>query len=205
MSNNHRFKLSHLMPNSWFYKLRDMKRPRPPSQRSSERSSHYYNGTTTPKPVPLAPHQFYPYSMTKEPPPSAKLRRPSSLHLATDTQFPLNHYQHLHEYHQSPISRKSAAVEGNYDQLQDLQLPPIRTRPQPTGSAREISSGGTCPSSPKLRRRRLHATNSGRVSTTSANGRRSFAVVKASMDPRRDFRESMVEMIWRNSWSATCH
>jgi uncharacterized protein (TIGR01568 family) len=210
MSNNHRFKLSHLMPNSWFYKLRDMKTPRPPSQRSSKRSNHYYHGTTTPKPLPLSPHQFYPYSKTNKEMPLAKLRPSSSLHLnpkATDIQFTLNHYQHLHEYHQSPISRTSAAVEGDHDELQDLQLPPIRTTiPQSTGSASArsaISIGGTCPSSPKLRSRRLHITNTGKVSTTGANGRRSaarrsFAVVKASMDPRTDFRESMVEIIAEN-------
>ncbi|RCV18265.1 hypothetical protein SEVIR_3G294300v4 [Setaria viridis] len=202
MSNHHRFKLSHLMPNSWFYKLRDMKRPRPPSQRNiettrnSKRSSHYYHGTTTPKPLPLSPHRSYHYMNTKQM--SLEKLRPSTLHLnpkASDIQFPRGHHHH---HHRSPTSTASAiVVEAN--EFQDLQLRPIRTRPAPTGS---ISS--TCPSSPRLRSRRVHAISGGRVSTTSASGhrrsvaRRSFAVVKASTDPPRDFRESMVEMIAEN-------
>jgi uncharacterized protein (TIGR01568 family) len=205
MSNHHRFKLSHLMPNSWFYKLRDMKRPRPPSQRNieatrtSKRSSHYYHGTTTPKPLPLSPHRSYHYLNTKQM--SIEKLRPSSLHFnskASDIQFPRDH----HHRHRSPTSRASLVVvdEAGHE-FQDLQLRPIRTRPAPTGS-----TSGTCPSSPRLRSRsRVHALSGGIVSTTSASGRRrsaarrSFAVVKASTDPPRDFRESMVEMIVENN------
>lgn len=205
MSNHNRFKLSHLMPNSWFYKLRDMKRPRPPSQRNiettrtSKRSSHYYHGTITPKPLPLSPHRSYHYMNTKQM--SLEKLRPSTLHLnpkASDIQFPDHHHHHLC----SPTSRASAVVVEADHGFQDyLQLRPIRTRqPAPTGS-----TSGTCPSSPRLKSRRLHALSDARVSTTSASGhrrsaaRRSFAVVKASTDPPRDFRESMVEMIVENN------
>ncbi|CAN6333504.1 unnamed protein product [Urochloa humidicola] len=205
MSNHHRFKLSHLMPNSWFYKLRDMKRPRPPSQRNNEtrtskRSSHYHHGTTTPKPLPLSPHRSYHYLNTKQI--TLEKLRPSTLHLnpkASDIQFPRDHH---HYHHHSPTSRASATVvvEAN-SEFQDLQLRPILTRPAPTGSM-----SGMCPSSPRLRSRRVHAISGGRVSTTSASSghrrsvaRRSFAVVKASTDPPRDFRDSMVEMIAENN------
>ncbi|CAN6338010.1 unnamed protein product [Urochloa humidicola] len=202
MSNHHRFKLSHLMPNSWFYKLRDMKRPRPPSQRNNEkrtskRSSHYHHGTTTPKPLPLSPHRSYHYLNTTQM--SLEKLRPYTLHLNPKAsefiQFPRDHHHHHH--HRSPTSRARAIVlEANHE-FQDLQLRPIRTRPAPTGS-----TSGTCPSSPRLRSRRVHAISGGRVSTTSVRrsvARRSFAVVKASMDPHRDFRESMVEMIAENN------
>ncbi|CAL4900046.1 unnamed protein product [Urochloa decumbens] len=205
MSNHHRFKLSHLMPNSWFYKLRDMKRPRPPpSQRNNEtrtskRSSHYHQGTTTPKPLPLSPQRSYHYLNTKQM--TLERLRPSTLHLnpkASDIQFPRDHHHDHH--HRSPASRATAIVIEANQEFRDLQLRPIRTRPAPTGS-----TIGTCPSSPRLRSRRIHAISGGRVGTTSASGhrrsvaRRSFAVVKASMDPPRDFRESMVEMIAENN------
>ena len=212
MSNHHRFKLSHLMPNSWFYKLRDMKRPmpRPPSQRNiettrtSKRSSHYYHGTTTPKPLPLSPPRSYHYMNTKQM--SLEKLRPSTLHLnpkASDIPFPIDHHRHhQHHHHHSPASTASAIVidKANHE-FQELQLRPIRTRPAPTHG----STSGTCPSSPRLRSRRVHALTDGRVSTTRASGhrrsaaRRSFAVVKASMDPPSDFRESMMEMIIENN------
>jgi uncharacterized protein (TIGR01568 family) len=191
------------MPNSWFYKLRDMKRPRPPSQRNiettriSKRSSHHYHGTTTPKPLPLSPHRSYHYMNTKQM--SFQKLRPSNLHLnpkASDIQFPKD--QHNHHHHRSSTSNASAIVANH--EFQDLQLRPIRTRPAPITE----STSGTSPSSPRLRSRRVHAINGGRVSTTSATGprrsvaRRSFAVVKSSTDPPRDFRESMMEMIAEN-------
>ncbi|KAJ1262309.1 hypothetical protein BS78_09G096500 [Paspalum vaginatum] len=209
MSNHHRFKLSHLMPNSWFYKLRDMKRPRAPSQRNGQstrtckKSSHYYNrnGTTTPRPLPLYPHKSYKYKSAKHMP--LEKLRPSTLHLnpkASDIQFPRDHQQQQ-LLHRLPTSRANAIVYGSDDhEFQDLQLRPIRTRPVPNGSA-----SCKCPSSPRLRSRRLNVAGGGRVSSSSASGRRrssparrSFAVVKASTDPPRDFRESMVEMIVDN-------
>lgn len=52
--------------------------------------------------------------------------------------------------------------------------------------------------SPRIGSRKSQAT--GRKSGSSLNsGGRSFAVVKSSVDPRRDFRESMVEMIVENN------
>ena len=209
MSNHHRFKLSHLMPNSWFYKLRDMKRPgpRPPSQRNiettrtSKRSSHYYHGTTTPKPLPLSPPRSYHYMNTKQM--SLEKLRPSTLHLnpkASDIQFPIDHHRHHQHHHMLATTASAIVIDKASHEFQDLQLRPIRTRPAPTGS-----TSGTCPSSPRLRSRRVHALTDGRVSTTRASGhrrsaaRRSFAVVKASTDPPSDFRESMVEMIIENN------
>jgi uncharacterized protein (TIGR01568 family) len=208
MSNHHRFKLSHLMPNSWFYKLRDMKKPRPASKRNSEttrtskRSSHYYHGSITPKPLPLSPHRSYSYYLnTKHNMSLDEKLRPSTLHLhpkASDIQFPRDHHHHHHHCLASTM-----VIEAKHE-FQDLQLHPIRTRAVLTGS-----TSGTCPSSPRLRSRRLPALiNGGSISTTSAIGgqrsaaRRSFAVVKASTDPPRDFKESMVEMIVENDMNA---
>lgn len=205
MGSHYRFRLSHLMPNSWFYKLRDMKRPRPPSQpRSStatrtpsrSSSSYYCHGTTTPRPLPLPPYQSYSSYL------QAKKMLPEKLRLsplclspkATNIRFP-------NDRHQSPSSRSVAAV---FDDFQGLQLRPIRTRPASIASRsahHSTTASSTCPSSPRLRSRRLRLSSSDccRVSTRCTgrrrSARRSIAVVVASTDPYKDFRESIVEMI----------
>lgn len=217
MSNHHRFKLSHLMPNSWFYKLRDMKKPRPASTRNrqttrtwSKRStSHYYHGAISPKPLlPVSPHRSYCYYLNTTHSTSLEKLHPSTststLHRlntkASDIQFPTDHHR------RRPASR-TMVIESKHE-FQDLQLRPIRTRAVLTGSI-----SGTSPSSPRLRSRRLPPApnGAGGISTTgSAIGggrrrtaaRRSFAVVKASADPPRDFKESMVQMIVENDMSA---
>jgi uncharacterized protein (TIGR01568 family) len=209
MNNHHRFRLSDLMPNSWFYKLRDMKRPRPPIQqrsstarRTSKRSSssHYYHGTTTPRPLPLSTHQSYSYLQAKQ------TLRPdeldlSPLHLNSKARNVLFHKD------QSAKPRSAAFVVIN-DQFQELKLRPIRTRPVFTecGSVHHSKTpSSTSPSSPRLRSRRGHIRSSGfRVSSPCTGRRRrtakrSYPVVLASMDPYRDFRESMVEMIVENN------
>ncbi|XP_037481747.1 transcription repressor OFP1-like [Triticum dicoccoides] len=209
MGSHYRFRLSHLVPNSWFYKLRDMKRPRPPSQpRSStatrtprrSSSSHYYcHGTSTPKPLPLPPHQSYSSYLQlrakKMPPEKLRLSPLCLSPKATNIRFP-------NDRHQSPSSRSAAAVV--VDDFQGLQLRPIRTRPAPIASRsahHSTTASSTCPSSPRLRSRRIRLSSSGccRVSTRCTgrrrSARRSIAVVVASTDPHKDFRESMVEMI----------
>lgn len=83
-------------------------------------------------------------------------------------------------------------------EFQDLQLRPIRTRAVLSGS-----TSGTCPSSPRLRSRRLPAlSNTSAIGGRRSAARRSFAVVKASTDLARDFKESMVEMIVENDMNA---
>ncbi|XVE80765.1 hypothetical protein DITRI_Ditri15bG0006500 [Diplodiscus trichospermus] len=63
--------------------------------------------------------------------------------------------------------------------------------------------------SPKIgsRRMRVHAARKSVSSSSSGSSRRSlsesFAVVKSSSDPQRDFRESMVEMIMENNIRAS--
>ncbi|KAE8805637.1 transcription repressor OFP1-like [Hordeum vulgare] len=203
---HYRFRLSHLLPNSWFYKLRDMKRPRPPSQQRSaaatrtprrSSSSHYCHGTTTPRPLPLPPYQSYSSYL------QAKKMLPEKLPLsplclspkATNIRLPNDH-------HQSPSSTSAADVV--VDDFRALQLRPIRTRTAsiPSRSVHHsTTASSTCPSSPRLRSRRLRLSSSGRcrVSTRCTgrrrSARRSIAVVVASTDPYKDFRESMVDMI----------
>uniref|UniRef100_A0A0D9WF76 Transcription repressor n=1 Tax=Leersia perrieri TaxID=77586 RepID=A0A0D9WF76_9ORYZ len=218
MSSHEKFRLSHLIPNSWFYKLRDMKRPRPTASQirstgataarssrrsSSSSSSHYHylhgHGTTTPKPLPLSPHRYSYYPYLQLQPPKQMPQFDKQSHLISRS--PL--YQ---------ISPASAVAGEDDDEFHDLQLRPIRTRPPASSSAAtELTSGisGTCPSSPRLRSRRLHVLGGCESSSKASIGddggavsrrcrRRSLAVVKASSEPARDFRESMVEMVVEN-------
>ncbi|KAL5202595.1 hypothetical protein ABZP36_013547 [Zizania latifolia] len=181
------FRLSHLMSNSWFYKLRDMKRPRPSvsrrntiaaaarsSRRSSSSSSHCYS------------------------------------HMQ-ETQMPLEK-KHLHLtspdlHHTSQAASAAAAAgagndDGDEEELQVLRLRPIRTRPASAVAAASVewsSTSGTCPSSPRLRSRRLHVLGGGKAGAGDRRRRSGFAVVvKASAEPARDFRDSMAEMVAEN-------
>ncbi|KAL5231145.1 hypothetical protein ABZP36_029921 [Zizania latifolia] len=198
-SSHERFRLSHLMPNSWFYKLRDMNRPRPSvsqrnsiakaariSRRSSSSSSHcYFHGTTTPKPLPLSPRRSYYSYVTQE-----KQMPPEKKHL---------HFISPDLHQTSQAAAAAAAGDGkDDDEFQDIRLRPIRTRP--ASSVASIEWSGTCPSSPRLRSRRLHVLGGGGKAGAGRGRRRrsGIAVVKASAEPAMDFRESMVEMVVEN-------
>ncbi|XP_051223127.1 transcription repressor OFP1 [Lolium perenne] len=207
MSSHSRFRLSDLMPNSWFYKLRDMKRPRPPRQqrssaatKTSKRSSsshYYYHGTTTPRPLPLSTHQSYPYLQARQ-------SLPEDLDLSP---LHLNSKARNIQLRKDQLAKPRSAALVINEEFQGLKLRPIRTRPVliDSGSVHHNKTpSSTSPSSPRLRSRRLHVLSSGcRVSTRRTGRRRSaakrsFAVVVASTDPHRDFWESMVEMIVEN-------
>jgi 16S rRNA C967 or C1407 C5-methylase (RsmB/RsmF family) len=134
MSNNHRSKLSHLMPNSWFYKLRDMKRPRTANQRSSEarRSSKTPRdqATTTLEPLNQSPFRYHHTN-------SATAQKPRNA-ISEVVAFTSPSEPEGNRFSISPkpssISRTSATetAEGDYE-IQDLpSLRPIRTRAEPT-------------------------------------------------------------------------
>lgn len=87
---------------------------------------------------------------------------------------------------------------------------------QRTGSSvRRVSLNATSPgvrlrmNSPRIANRKINQANLSRrsVSSNSSSKRRSlsesFAIVKSSFDPQRDFRESMVEMIMENNIKAS--
>uniref|UniRef100_A0ACD5UHZ7 Uncharacterized protein n=1 Tax=Avena sativa TaxID=4498 RepID=A0ACD5UHZ7_AVESA len=210
MSNHPKLRLSDLMPNSWFYKLRDMKRPRPPIQqrsstatRTSKRSSssHYYHGSTTPRPLPpLSTHQSYSYLVQAK-----QSRLPEELDLFP---FHLNSKARGIQVRDEDQSTKPRSAT-NYE-FQELKLRPIRTRPMSLTESGSVhhskTTSSTSPRSPRLKSRRLHLLSSGcRVSTTSIGRRsstaakRSYPVVVASTDPYKDFWESIVEMIAENN------
>ncbi|KAB2092082.1 hypothetical protein ES319_A02G004300v1 [Gossypium barbadense] len=106
--------------------------------------------------------------------------------------------------------------------LPELELPPIVTKPAKFNDmVKDIKNKtkkfGHSPSgvklrvnSPKIANRRLvqgHARRSISSNGSSSSSKRSlsesFAVVKSSVDPQRDFKESMVEMIMENNITAS--
>ncbi|CAL5422865.1 unnamed protein product [Camellia sinensis] len=97
---------------------------------------------------------------------------------------------------------------NQFDSIPNLQLPPIKTKNPETKTPIKTKtsiamkqSRRVCASSPGLRLR----TNTPRIASRKIQGggrkslSESFAVVKKSADPQRDFRESMVEMIKENN------
>lgn len=107
----------------------------------------------------------------------------------------------------------------------DIKLPPIITKkhPKPSNSSidekiiaavskehRTTPPSRRLPSERGVRLKvnspRIMGRNSGRKNTSSKKRRsisESFAVVKSSFDPHRDFKESMVEMIVQNNLTAS--
>ncbi|VFQ71147.1 unnamed protein product [Cuscuta campestris] len=122
------------------------------------------------------------------------------------------------------VSRPATAPPEKFDGLtvSKIDLPPIITKPvRNSGEKLKKNSGGggrakntACPAhrrisgnspaglklrtnSPRIGHRRMQGRRS--VSSGKSGVPESFAVVKSSKDPKRDFRESMVEMIVENN------
>ncbi|XP_047937537.1 transcription repressor OFP1-like [Salvia hispanica] len=95
---------------------------------------------------------------------------------------------------------------GGDDHLRPC-LPPIITKKNEAAAEKEDSPARRLPSGMKLRVNspRIRAAQRRRRSVSSSNSSisESLAVVKVSKDPRRDFKESMVEMILENNIRAS--
>lgn len=230
--NSYRFKLSELLPNAWFYKLKDMAKSKkkklqsqPNSTSSSKKKRHAVptpTSTTARSPSPRPPRRS---SHSSKPPPSHTPRKSSGNRLrhratvdskssttsgdttATETgsfspefrsdQVLLPDESLTGSWH-SPCSSKLSKPAA-FTPPPELDLRPIITKPVATGRKTAVSS----PAGVRLRMRspRISVSSSARRSGSSA--RRSRAVVKASVDPKRDFKESMEEMIAENKIRAT--
>ncbi|KAJ0234976.1 Transcription repressor OFP1 [Hirschfeldia incana] len=229
---NYRFKLSELVPNAWFYKLRDMGKSRKKQQNSSvslspikkhqpvvptpttarsprlppRRSSSYYArpGSHTPRKSVRNRATTTPSSA-----PPKKVISPESL---SPPEFRSDQLlipdESLESSSHSPCSCVTSKAEATFTPPPDLHLHPIITKPTTTVRKTAASSS---PAGVRLRLRsprvstRKTASSGARTTGTSAtaSSRRSRAVVKASVDPRRDFKESMEEMIAENNIRAS--
>ncbi|KAJ3676493.1 hypothetical protein LUZ60_003905 [Juncus effusus] len=197
-----RFKLSDLMPNSWFYKLKDMSKSNrnPNSSVTTKRNYDTRTIPTTPKPIP---NRASYYSSTHERLDKFPIKinpKAIDIHFPNDppkkitqnpTKTPINPSV-LPPYERDVYTEED--IIKNFDEFEDskpnsevkIKLRPIKTKGLETEDFEDQ------PSSPRIRSRRL------RVYKTRNPLLSGFAVMKASLDPQRDFRESMIEMISEN-------
>ncbi|KAL3517964.1 hypothetical protein ACH5RR_020553 [Cinchona calisaya] len=115
-----------------------------------------------------------------------------------------------------PAARFDDALEKatkfrNSPELERISESPVKPQKETTnspGTRKSVSGIKLRANSPKLASKKIHGQ--GRKSLSSANKQRSkslqkkgfsesFAIVKASFDPEKDFRESMMEMIVENN------
>ncbi|KAJ4772921.1 transcription repressor [Rhynchospora pubera] len=212
----HKFKLSDLIPNSWLYKLKDMNKP-PKNHNSftNKRNQPKLQAISTPKPLPLPNSQSYlpnrasVYLSTKERDDVDKFPvkinpKAIDIHFPTETSKKIN--QNPRKLLMQPPVASTPILSppydrdvyteedklNNFDMLSEIQASPeIKLRPIKTKGL-ERDAFGDPPSSPRLRSRRL------RVYQTRNPLVKGFVVVKSSVNPLMDFRESVMEMIEEN-------
>ncbi|VVB12802.1 unnamed protein product [Arabis nemorensis] len=247
---NYRFKLSELIPNAWFYKLKDM---------GKSRKQHHKNSTVSPSPVkkhhpPPTPSTATarsprppPRRSSHHPRPSDTPRKSSRLrtHRATvdskssasrpnqpldfsttsgdstattrtgtgsfspefrsdQVLIPDESFKTSLHSPCSCVSSKPAAA--TFTPPQELDLRPIITKQ--TNKTTTVRKTAVSSPAGRVRLRLRSPRISTRKSVSSGargNGssRRSRAVVKASFDPKKDFKESMEEMIAENNIRAS--
>ncbi|VFQ80133.1 unnamed protein product [Cuscuta campestris] len=236
---NHRFRLSNMIPNAWFYKIRDMTNKSSRTHSSSHQPTKKTTQTRpacSPKPPISQPRQSYyftrqPAGSTKPPADSCFLDPPRT--------SPRLRSRRKTVYRPSPMSESNSDVPELWSpattlsssdivfdvngrsqmeelSVSELDLPPILTKlPGKSRNSGETEVGSVCVKTrtgvklrgnsprignPKVQSRGRKSSSSspagGKPSKQSFSG--SLAVVKASFDPEKDFRESMMEMIVEN-------
>lgn len=233
---NYRFRLSDMMPNAWFYKLKDMSHianrsknhrgaatPPPQAKLLPGRASFYYSSRAEAERFSFSPTKSKALAdrfeelprkskrgSRKKPP--AEWPRPvasPSPELAPP-ETPRKDFLDFASGKSDPCCCKviSSATDiiidlGAGDSV-ELNLRPVATKPVLQGDTDSVGSDKRRPSSSPGGARRLRVrANSPRLAHRSRAARRqkkalpesALAVVKASSDPQRDFRDSMMEMI----------
>ncbi|XP_019184255.1 PREDICTED: transcription repressor OFP1-like isoform X4 [Ipomoea nil] len=187
---NYKFRFSEIIPNAWFYKLKEMGNKTRNKKHLTQISSPSVSSSS------------------------------SSTHLATSHSHHRKSYYISRDLNAPPKTRvasprKSAKKRrSDTDTILPPQLPPIITKASPKTEEEEHQNDMVKRSKEQRTRPvRRHSglklrTNSPRMGRRiqgrkSVSSSQSFAVVKTSQDPRRDFRESMVEMIVENNIRAS--
>ncbi|KAE8722603.1 Transcription repressor OFP2 [Hibiscus syriacus] len=217
---NYKFRLSDMIPNVWFNKLKDMGRSR---RNHTSSSGGRCNDNTRRKQNPEQPHRFCPrksYHFTRELIPGGDFETKSSKQLAgkinprKSTSDDCSNLQK--EFRSDCILTTEFScklVSSEADELK-LELPPIKCH-RSSAKVKEtikknnsgvkkftVNSPGVKlrVNSPRIVSRRIHGRRRAASSSSSSSSLSgSFAVVKSSSDPQKDFRESMVEMIMENN------
>ncbi|XP_020591988.1 transcription repressor OFP1-like [Phalaenopsis equestris] len=260
---NYRFKLSDMVPNAWFYKLRDMSKgikskSKGQHQRKNQNSFQTQQNSKTQTEALLPSRASYCFSSREE----AERPNVSPLHpRASDTLFPQDSpRKSKKKSRRKPHSPTSTLISSSisssissgcsrsaweeqltppqeeevdalidaicsyelgssYSKLPELQLelPPIMTKPakkeaeQPKVEEKKQSKSMARKSPTGIHRLRMRANSPRVVATKKVQTSRksvtklekgiskSFAVVKSSTNPQKDFRDSMVEMISENN------
>ncbi|XP_047952188.1 transcription repressor OFP1-like [Salvia hispanica] len=200
---NYKFRFSNMIPNAWFHKLKNMNNNTktlnlskhkdsslhsPEFTNSNQRKSYYFTrGLALVQPSrPTQPRQF----STSVPTADNSSECTNSRSSLSEPDSILTEYSSDSDRGTAGAAVQSCIAEdpgkcgpGKSD-VQCRRLPPIITRK----AAPSASPVRRQPSGIKLR-----VNSSPRLAVHGR--RRSMVVLKASKDPRRDFRESMVEMI----------
>jgi uncharacterized protein (TIGR01568 family) len=212
----HKFKLSDLIPNSWFYKLKDMsKAPQIhnsfTNKRIHQNPPNFHETSATPKPFPLNSQPYLPnrasfYFSTKERIDKFPVKsnpKAIDIHFPTETSMKTNQNSRKllvpppiaslpksppydRDVYTEEDQTKSFDTSAEFDGNTEIKLRPIKTK------GLERYAFGDQPSSPTLRSRRL------RVHQARNPLMRGFIVVKTSINPWMDFRESVIDMIAEN-------
>ncbi|XP_019184253.1 PREDICTED: transcription repressor OFP1-like isoform X2 [Ipomoea nil] len=208
---NYKFRFSEIIPNAWFYKLKEMGNKTrnkkhltqisSPSVSSSSSSTHLATSHS---------HHRKSYYISRDlnAPPKTRVASPrkSAKKRRSDTSSS--------EPDRRSDETLSLSPSCDTDTILPPQLPPIITKASPKTEEEEHQNDMVKRSKEQRTRPvRRHSglklrTNSPRMGRRiqgrkSVSSSQSFAVVKTSQDPRRDFRESMVEMIVENNIRAS--
>ncbi|GMI64476.1 ovate family protein 1, ARABIDOPSIS THALIANA OVATE FAMILY PROTEIN 1 [Hibiscus trionum] len=216
---NSRFKFSDMIPNAWLYKLKDMAKPintentQNPSK--SKQQPHHFNPRKschfTRELVPLDGFYVSPDPPRKSPNKRYYSRRrnfrSTGCSCRETANSPLDYSASSSSLSSSddgsPLESSDADAE-KIDELPELELPPIVTKPAKFNDMKTKRNNKDKNMSPVRKfsvgvRLRTHSPRIGSRRLIQGHGRSTLAVVKSSVDPERDFRESMVEMIVENN------
>ncbi|KAJ0975505.1 hypothetical protein J5N97_017470 [Dioscorea zingiberensis] len=223
-----------MMPNAWFYKLKDMsvikrnqcRAPKPfpqqlPPQASNQmftpsRASYYLSSKrrdeeTLPS-SPIHPKGSDTHFPLLDPPRKSKRkpRRKTSTVIKPSTNLVTSSMSTTCSCRANSPAKSSAAA------LQEFDLAPCSTKPARERTSIKPRQQEKCSRSPRPSRLKLHVMNSPRLRVMSRKSSamqqpqqqhhqyrksisQSLAIVKASSNPQKDFRDSMVEMIVENN------
>ncbi|WMV45320.1 hypothetical protein MTR67_038705 [Solanum verrucosum] len=237
---NYRFKLSDMVPNAWFYKLKDLGKSRSQIKRKQTSSSTSLSSSIFCSSSNLQQHhrKSYYFSRNLRPNNSHQTNVTLSKHIPTSNNFSETPSKYSKkrknimrrntpkcvnspfssEPQSSLHSPKSMILSPSHRRCNDhildsvfkIDLPPIITKPNKKEEKTELKFLTVKIEQSTSPKRRISVSSSSNgvklrtksprvVSRKSVSSRTSYAVVKSSKDPHRDFKESMVEMIVKNN------
>ncbi|XP_010541469.1 PREDICTED: transcription repressor OFP3 [Tarenaya hassleriana] len=223
---NHKFRISDMMPNSWLYKLKGIRKKLRSSPSSPNFRQRSPEASSSRNPLPLPPRNASIKRRTRrktlyKPSPRLKLSSSSSSSLKSKPSESVvsavtTSSEHVSSSPDHGSSSCDIVIDMKYVSVEDSRVPvgfgkeaPLeaRTRKKPTSGSRKSNAGALGiklrVNSPKISRKkssRVSASNEQKGPEKENKGiAESFAMVLTSVDPERDFRQSMVEMIVENN------